>query len=135
IEGCECPPSMTEAHHINEWVAHEGCTDLADGILLCPYHHTLVHTFGYRVVRIEGEYYLIPPPGENGERIPIPMPSKSPLEKERLRLAGIKAATDAADAAARAAAAGVTDRESRSGGQGPGESSVADPPTRHAVTG
>ncbi|WP_162924928.1 DUF222 domain-containing protein [Mycetocola zhujimingii] len=135
IEGCECPPSMTEAHHINEWVAHEGCTDLADGILLCPYHHTLVHTFGYRVVRIEGEYYLIPPPGENGERIPIRMPSKSPLEKERLRLAGIKAATEAADAAARAAAAGATDREGRPVGQGPGESSAVDPPTRRAVTG
>ncbi|WP_162924995.1 DUF222 domain-containing protein [Mycetocola zhujimingii] len=144
IEGCECPPSMTEAHHINEWVAHEGCTDLADGILLCPYHHTLVHTFGYRVVRIEGEYYLIPPPGENGERIPIRMPSKSPLEKERLRLAGIKAATDAADAAARAAAAGRGsagagvaggggDRAVRPGGQGPGESS-AHLPTQHTRT-
>ncbi|PWC06101.1 hypothetical protein DF223_13170 [Mycetocola zhujimingii] len=134
---------MTEAHHINEWVAHEGCTDLADGILLCPYHHTLVHTFGYRVVRIEGEYYLIPPPGENGERIPIRMPSKSPLEKERLRLAGIKAATEAADAAARAAAGrgsagtgiadGAGDRAVRPGGQGPGESS-AYLPTQHTRT-
>ncbi|MET4638626.1 DUF222 domain-containing protein [Mycetocola sp. 2940] len=104
IDGCDVPPSQCEAHHIDEWVAHDGCTDLADGILLCPYHHHLVHNLGYRVVRIEGDYFLIPPPGVDGERIPIPMPSKSPLEKERLRLRAIETRDAAGDAAARALA-------------------------------
>ena len=129
IKDCDCPPSMTEAHHINEWAAHEGRTDLADGILLCPFHHTLVHRKGYRIVRIEGEYYLVPPPGVEGERIPISMPSKSPLEKERLRQMVIKAARDAAEAASGAAADSLANNGERPGIDVSGENS-ADPPAR-----
>lgn len=127
IDGCEAPPSQCEAHHIDEWVAHDGCTDLADGILLCPHHHHLVHNVGYRIVRIEGEYFLIPPPGVDGERIPIPMPSKSPLEKERLRLRAIETRDAAEEAAARAR--GMAAGEGREEPDEPalGESS-ADPP-------
>ena len=37
-EGCDRPPSWTEAHHKKPW--HQGGrTDLADGIPLCPPHH------------------------------------------------------------------------------------------------
>lgn len=134
IERCDCPPSLTEAHHINEWVAHEGRTDLADGILMCPFHHTLVHTKKYRVVRIEGEYYLIPPPGVEGERIPIRMPSKSPLEKERLRRIAITAARDASEAASQAASNALAEEWDRHDREMSGENS-ADPPARHTGTG
>ncbi|MFU8947820.1 DUF222 domain-containing protein [Mycetocola zhadangensis] len=134
IQGCDCPPSMTEAHHINEWVAHKGRTDLADGILLCPFHHTLVHTKGYRVVRIKGQYLLIPPPGLNGERVPIEMPSKSPLERERLRQLALKTARDADEAAERVAAENLAQEWARHDGAMSGENSV-DPPARSASTG
>jgi hypothetical protein len=129
VDGCDAPPSQCESHHINEWVAHDGCTDLADGLLLCPYHHHLVHNRGYRIVRIENAYFLVPPPGIDGERIPIEMPSKSPLEKERLRLRALET-RDAADrAAARALAdASGEGREERDDPE-PGESSGYPPPT------
>ncbi len=32
--GCDRPPSMTEAHHIDEWVADEGRTDIDRGVPL-----------------------------------------------------------------------------------------------------
>jgi hypothetical protein len=48
---CDRPPSWTEAHHINEWQKDGGSTDVEDGILLCRYHHLLVHNNGWRVRR------------------------------------------------------------------------------------
>lgn len=41
--GCTIPASWCEAHHITPW--HQGGTTSTDnGVLLCPYHHHLVHT-------------------------------------------------------------------------------------------
>ncbi|MBA2574013.1 MAG: DUF222 domain-containing protein, partial [Nocardioidaceae bacterium] len=40
--GCNRPPSWTEAHHITPW-SHGGPTDLANGCLLCGFHHRLIH--------------------------------------------------------------------------------------------
>ena len=37
-DGCDRPPSWTEAHHQHPW-QHGGTTDLADGLPLCPPHH------------------------------------------------------------------------------------------------
>jgi hypothetical protein len=73
---CERPPSWTEAHHLHEW-QHGGRTDLADGILLCRHHHLLVHNNGWRVIREDGEYSVIPPPSIDREQRPIPAPTKS----------------------------------------------------------
>ena len=42
-EGCDRPPSWTEAHHLAKPWAEGGRTDLADGILLCGHHHRLAH--------------------------------------------------------------------------------------------
>jgi hypothetical protein len=42
-EGCDRPPSWTEAHHLTKPWAEGGKTDLADGILLCGHHHRLAH--------------------------------------------------------------------------------------------
>jgi hypothetical protein len=42
-EGCDRPPSWTEAHHLTKPWAEGGRTDLADGILLCGHHHRLAH--------------------------------------------------------------------------------------------
>ncbi|WP_183086435.1 DUF222 domain-containing protein [Mycetocola zhadangensis] len=134
IAGCDCPPSMTEAHHINEWAAHEGRTDLADGILMCPFHHNYVHTKKCQVERIEGEYYMVHPPGVDGERVLIEMPSKSPLERERIRQRAIQAANDAADAATRATADARAEEAQGASGPAAGENS-ADPPLRIAGTG
>jgi hypothetical protein len=58
---CDRPPSYTEAHHINHWVEHHGKTDIADGILLCQYHHMLLHNQHWRIKRDGTTYWLHPP--------------------------------------------------------------------------
>ena len=41
-ESCEVPAAWAEAHHLELW-ARGGRTDLADGILLCSWHHHRAH--------------------------------------------------------------------------------------------
>ncbi len=74
--GCDAPPSWAEAHHITPW-SEGGKTDLADGILLCRFHHMLVHNNGWRIIREGAEYFLVPPSDHDPLRHPIPLPSKS----------------------------------------------------------
>jgi hypothetical protein len=41
--GCDAPAAWCEAHHLIHW-ADGGSTDLGNAALLCPRHHTSVHT-------------------------------------------------------------------------------------------
>lgn len=41
--GCRVKATWTEAHHLREPWAAGGSTDLADGTLLCPFHHHKAH--------------------------------------------------------------------------------------------
>lgn len=63
IDGCERPPSWTEAHHIDEWDEHHGETNVDDGVALCRHHHMWVHDCGARITR-RGAGYLLHRPGE-----------------------------------------------------------------------
>lgn len=47
--GCGAPPSLGEIHHVREWFAHHGETSVENGILLCWYHHELVHRRRIRI--------------------------------------------------------------------------------------
>jgi hypothetical protein len=51
-EGCDRPPSWTEAHHLTKPWSEGGKTDLADGILLCGHHHRLAHHPDYDQQRL-----------------------------------------------------------------------------------
>jgi hypothetical protein len=52
---CGLPPGMTEAHHIEWWKAHDGTTDLDNGILLCTSCHHRVHEgWGVRITHEPG---------------------------------------------------------------------------------
>lgn len=73
---CAAEPSMTEAHHVISW-SMGGRTDLANGILLCKFHHLLVHNNGWEIYRIGTDYWLVPPPDVDPRQRPRPMPSKS----------------------------------------------------------
>jgi len=48
--GCERPRSWTNAHHLVHW-ACGGPTDLSNLVLLCQYHHNLVHEGGWELIR------------------------------------------------------------------------------------
>lgn len=47
-ENCTMPAEFCEAHHKTPWVTG-GCTDVDDGVLLCPWHHHRAHDPTYRV--------------------------------------------------------------------------------------
>lgn len=49
--GCDRPASYCEAHHIDEWVADRGRTDIDRGILLCRFHHMQLHHGKWRITR------------------------------------------------------------------------------------
>jgi len=76
-DGCDRPPSWTEAHHIRFWHRDKGKTDIADGILLCRHHHLLFHNNGWEIVREGSTYWVIPPADVDPEQKPRLMPSKS----------------------------------------------------------
>jgi hypothetical protein len=46
--GCQTPVAWTDAHHIHPW-ADGGPTDLDNLILLCRFHHGLVHEGGWAI--------------------------------------------------------------------------------------
>ncbi len=41
--GCTAPPGISECHHVKHWARDGGSTSVANGILLCSYHHDVVH--------------------------------------------------------------------------------------------
>ncbi|WP_100364845.1 HNH endonuclease signature motif containing protein [Diaminobutyricimonas aerilata] len=59
--GCTAPPSWCHAHHIVEW-SDNGPTDVNNGVLLCPAHHTMLHASTYRLRMIRGKPHLLAPP-------------------------------------------------------------------------
>jgi hypothetical protein len=47
--GCDCPAAWSDAHHILEWDADDGPTDLDNLLLLCRRHHRVAHRRGWQV--------------------------------------------------------------------------------------
>lgn len=84
-ENCDRPPSWCEAHHIHHWHRDDGRTDLADGILLCRYHHMLLHNNEWEIERKGNEYWLIPPVAVDPTQTPRLMPSKSAALRDMAR--------------------------------------------------
>ena len=46
-EGCDIPAAWCEAHHADKPWSRGGRTDLADGLLLCSFHHHRAHDPAY----------------------------------------------------------------------------------------
>jgi len=83
---CTQPPSFTEAHHIEQWKRDNGRTDVGNGILLCRFHHLLLHNNCWEVHRnAEGRYWLTPPPSIDPNAPPFDS-KQSTLSRHRRRL-------------------------------------------------
>jgi hypothetical protein len=76
---------MCEAHHILFWARDKGRTDVADGILLCKFHHLLMHNNHWEIERVGSDYFLIPPVSVDPARTPRRMPSKSAAMRDLAR--------------------------------------------------
>lgn len=59
--GCRTPSPYLEAHHAEWFVRDGGRTDVSNGIMLCSYHHHLVHATRspVRIVRHDGDLFIV----------------------------------------------------------------------------
>jgi hypothetical protein len=48
VEGCDWPPGMCHVHHKDAW-ARGGGTSVANGIMICPRHHSVAHDSRYQM--------------------------------------------------------------------------------------
>jgi hypothetical protein len=56
VEGCDRPAGATHVHHLKAW-AQGGRTDLANAMLICPWHHARAHDSRYDMKRLPtGKY-------------------------------------------------------------------------------
>jgi len=68
--GCDRPPAWCDGHHILGH-AHGGRTALGNGVLLCGFHHHVVHEDGWEIVIADdGVPEFIPPPTVDPIRTP-----------------------------------------------------------------
>ncbi|WP_104160858.1 HNH endonuclease signature motif containing protein [Arthrobacter sp. ZGTC212] len=58
--GCTAPAPWCEAHHI-EYHSHGGATSTDNGVLLCGFHHHLIHREKWRVGVRRGVPWFVPP--------------------------------------------------------------------------
>jgi Domain of unknown function (DUF222) len=69
--GCSAPTHWCDAHHLLEWVLHDGPTSVDNGALLFERHHTKVH-HGFRISRLpDGRWRTYRP---DGTEILMPQP-------------------------------------------------------------
>lgn len=61
--GCDRTASWTSAHHLLEWVADHGRTDLDNMVSLCRRHHWMVHEGGWRLIRRPDGRVIVLAPG------------------------------------------------------------------------
>jgi hypothetical protein len=96
--GCEQPPSWTEAHHIENW-ADLGLSNIDQAILLCAHHHLLLHNRHWKVLVLNGQYWLQPPVEIDLKQTLIALPSKNPLMDVPIQLDVPRPTRRAADTA------------------------------------
>ncbi|GAA2757151.1 HNH endonuclease signature motif containing protein [Actinopolymorpha rutila] len=66
--GCQIPEPRCITHHMTAW-DDGGPTDLANGVLLCRYHHTTVHHKGWHVrMGTHGHPEYVPPEWTDPQR-------------------------------------------------------------------
>jgi hypothetical protein len=76
LPGCGVAASYCEAHHIDHWFEDRGRTDIDRGILLCRFHHLLLHNNRYKITREgQGAFVLHRPTDRGGT---VVLESKAP---------------------------------------------------------
>ena len=68
--GCDRPPSWTQAHHIRAWT-DGGTTELANGVLLCLFHHHQIDQADWTVTIRAGRAWFTPPSWIDPQQKPI----------------------------------------------------------------
>jgi hypothetical protein len=81
---CDRPPSWCETHHVKEWVSDDhppGRTDIDNGVLLCHFHHSHLHTTAWTLTMRDGVPHLVPPRWIDPEQTPIPTTRRRTVDR------------------------------------------------------
>jgi hypothetical protein len=71
--GCDRPATWCDYHHVKHW-ADGGTTDVANGVLLCTYHHALYDRNEWLFIcGPHGPTHVVPPTFIDLEQTPIPI--------------------------------------------------------------
>jgi hypothetical protein len=86
---CGAAPGWCDAHHVREWKAHDGPTDIDNGVLLCRECHTLIHQNAYKLRMVHGRPHMLAPPWVDPQQKwrPLASPRSSTLTALRRRSA------------------------------------------------
>ncbi|WP_345347093.1 HNH endonuclease signature motif containing protein [Rhodococcus olei] len=70
--GCGRPAAWTDGHHIHHW-SHGGPTKLSNLVLLCRFHHRVIHKGDWQVfISDDGHPWFTPPRWIDPQRRPVP---------------------------------------------------------------
>ncbi len=82
--GCARPPGWCQVHHVVEW-RHRGDTAISNCVLLCAFHHRLLHDGSGWTVRItNGRPACIPPPWMDPHQTPRRKPAPAAQPEPRI---------------------------------------------------
>ncbi len=68
--GCSAPAALCDAHHVTWW-SRGGTTTIDNLALLCPSHHTEIHTERWQIQMHDGVPWFIPPEHLDPDRRPL----------------------------------------------------------------
>ena len=75
-DGCQFPGCThtrhLHAHHLRHWL-HGGRTDVDNLLLICSFHHTLIHDHSYRIRRRAGRWEVLRPDGTTIPTVAAPL--------------------------------------------------------------
>ena len=73
---CGAPPGWCEGHHVDQWMADDGPTDIDNGALLCSPCHRMIHRNEYTLRMIDGRPHILAPPWVDPDQIWRPLGNK-----------------------------------------------------------
>jgi hypothetical protein len=75
-DGCQFPGCThtrhLHAHHVQSWL-YGGRTDVDNLILICSFHHRVIHDQGYRIRRLAGRWEFLRPDGSAIPAVAVPL--------------------------------------------------------------
>lgn len=80
--GCTAPLAWTDAHHVEWWNRDDGPTDVDNGVLLCSFHHHLIHSTDRWEIRMHEALPYLVPKGWRGDPLP-----RHRMQRHRMRAA------------------------------------------------
>jgi hypothetical protein len=81
------------AHHIQHWL-HGGSTDVDNLLMICTFHHALIHEHGYRIRRTEGRWDFLRGDGQPVRNAPTPLTGRAESLIETSTRAGLRITRD-----------------------------------------